>query len=166
MNRRGQELLGLRTIKVPLDIVNEVQDHLRECGAAGHEGVGFWAGRREGDVFQVEAALMPPQRGVSSIDGIGVVVAGDDLFRMNVWLHAQRLTLIAQIHSHPGDAYHSSTDDDLAIVTKVGSLSIVVPDFARLVFDLSCVAAYRLEAQGSWNSLTSAELASLVEVGE
>ena len=39
-------------------------------------------------------------------------------------------TLGGQAHSHPTDAYHSDTDDHLALVTLLGAISLVVPDFA------------------------------------
>jgi hypothetical protein len=74
------------------------------------------------------------------------------------------LALIAQIHSHPGRAYHSSTDDQYAVATTVGCLSLVVPNFATAPFAVDRVASYRLDASGTWRSLSSSEAARIISV--
>jgi hypothetical protein len=145
--------LSLDTIWVPTDVVAEIQGYLAECGRGGFEGVGFWVGRLAEHVFQVEAAVIPAQRATRSNKGVSVVVEGDELFRLNVWLHRHRLTPITQVHSHPDAAYHSETDDAYPIVTKLGALSIVVPDFASSSFSLERAAIHRLMPGGRWDRL-------------
>jgi len=49
---------------------------------------------------------------------------------MMTYLRQYKLKLVAQIHSHPREAFHSIADDQWAIVRREGALSIVVPDFA------------------------------------
>jgi hypothetical protein len=93
-----------------------------------------------------------------------VVTGPEELHRINVWLYRQKLALIAQIHSHPGRAYHSSTDDGYAIATTVGCLSLVVPDFARAPFDLRNVASYRLDGRGVWRALTTGQVAQMISI--
>ena len=48
-----------------------------------------------------------------------------------------------RVHSHPGDAYHSSTDDTNRLLSHRGAISIVVPDFARHDPDLARVLGQR-----------------------
>jgi hypothetical protein len=160
-------LADITRVRVPSDVVRSVHSHLREAGAAGFEGVGFWAGAAEGTAFQVQAAVVPTQFGQRGEDGVSVIIKGDELFRMNVWLHKNRLTLVAQLHSHPGAAYHSSTDDDYAIMTRLGGLSIVVPNFARQPFSLDEAAIYRL-TEGvdgpEWSHLSPSEAHALIEI--
>jgi hypothetical protein len=56
-----------------------------------------------------------------------------------------------QIHSHPTSAYHSDTDDHFPLVTLVGALSIVIPDFAlHAPDDKDDWALYRLRGYGEW----------------
>lgn len=157
-------LLDVRRIVVPRHVIDAVHGHLRSTGAAHYEGVGFWAGKRQGSDFYVEAALVPAQTTGQMENGLAVVVSGDALFQMNVWLHKNRMTLVAQIHSHPGDAYHSDTDDDYAIMTRLGGLSIVVPNFARQDFSLETAVVHRLEPGGSWKVLSAAEAHTLVHI--
>jgi len=83
---------------------------------------------------------------------------------MNVILHKHGWNLIAQVHSHPGEAYHSDTDDDLAVINQLGGLSIVVPDFAREDFSLETAAVYRRVPDNAWLELSPVEAKSLIEI--
>lgn len=157
-------MLGVSEIRVPRDVIEAVQQHLREAGVAQCEGVAFWAGQLAADVFEVQAALVPAQIQTRSEDGVAVTITGDELFRMNVWLHKNSMTVVAQVHSHPGEAYHSETDDDFSIMTQGGGLSIVVPDFARGPFALETAAVYRLDARGKWRELSPNELTALIKI--
>lgn len=154
----------VRHIRVPGAVADEVQQWLRLAGQQSCEGVGFWAGTQEDETFDVRAAYIPRQLAGRSDDGVMVMIPGDELFRMNVWLHQQRLTLIAQVHSHPGRAYHSETDDDFAVMSRVGGLSIVVPDYARRPFSLAFAAVYRLREMGRWVPLRAREVAALIVI--
>jgi hypothetical protein len=96
--------------------------------------------------------------------GLAVVVPGEELFRMNVWLHERQLRLIAQVHSHPTSAYHSETDDEYATLAEVGGVSIVVPDFARDAFNLDTCAVYRLSSSGTWDEMTPVSVRTLIAI--
>ena len=151
-------LADVTTLCVPRDCVAEVHAHMRRVGRDGSEGLGLWVGRQDGVRFDVTRAVIPAQRHIRTGDGVCVVTDADELHRINVWLYRERLTLIAQIHSHPGRAYHSDTDDAYAIATTVGCFSLVVPDFAAAPFDLARVATYRLDARGTWKGLSAAQV--------
>jgi hypothetical protein len=148
-------------------VIDCVLAHLRNCGAQGLEGVVFWAGRLEGSRFLVTEACIPRQHALTDMQsGVGVAIDGDELFRLNVWLHKAGLQMIAQIHSHPGSAYHSSTDDALSVVTRAGALSIVVPYFAAGAFDLSRISVHRLTRGGGWKHLSTKEVKELLQLGK
>ena len=82
---------------------------------------------------------------------------------MNVWLFENDLRLIAQVHTHPTEAYHSETDDAFPIVTTEGALSLVIPNFANGPANLTQYACYRLR-RGHWVELTPAVVAALVRI--
>lgn len=156
----------VRHVTVPRDVADAVHDHLRRAGKTRREGMGFWAGVVHGTRARVEAGYVPRQMSGNAGDGLAVMVPGDELFRMNVWLHEHRLRLIAQVHSHPTDAYHSETDDDYAVITETGGLSIVVPDFAMQPFHLDRLAVYRYSNAADWVELTQDQVTSLITLEE
>jgi len=152
------------TVLVPNELFEHSHETLRTIGEAGVEGLVLWAGVAENDRFTVRVVLLPAQHCSSGEHGLLVLVDGRELHRIGVWLYEQRLQLIAQLHSHPTDAYHSTTDDTIPIVTTEGGLSLVVPDFARGAACLADYAVFRLDATGAWRELTTAAALSLIQL--
>jgi hypothetical protein len=84
-------------------------------------------------------------------NGLLVMVEGAALFQVNKSVHERGEILAAQVHSHPTAAYHSPTDDTFPLVTLVGALSVVIPDFARNApADFDRWAWYRLSRRTRW----------------
>lgn len=158
--------LGVRKVFVTAELTRKTQEFLRAMGRQGHEGLALWCGAASGDHFAVTNLLIPKQRAIRGPDGVCAIVDSAELHRINMELYESGLRLIAQVHSHPTDAYHSDTDDENALVNTVGALSLVVPDFAARDFSLGDCAIYRLESDGSWRSLSSGEVATLLEIVE
>ncbi|MGE8131430.1 Mov34/MPN/PAD-1 family protein [Methylobacterium sp. NPDC080182] len=157
-------LAAVRAVALPRTCVDIAQEHMRRVGRAGHEGLALWVGRQFGERFQVEQTWIPVQRHVRTDDGVCVCIEADELHSINVRLHREKLTLLGQIHSHPGRAYHSDTDDAFAIATAVGSLSLVVPDYAARPFALAEAAAYRLDARARWARVPGNALTQLITI--
>jgi hypothetical protein len=143
-------LLEAKEFALAREVVELSLVHLRAQGTRGQEGLVLWAGVQHGSIVRVESALVPPQIAIRNEEGVCVVVDGQALHKVNVWLFEKRLTLVGQIHSHPGAAYHSATDDAFSIVTALGGVSVVLPEFARHGFDYASSAVYRLVGPGRW----------------
>lgn len=156
--------LHITEVRIPAREVARGQQHLRKAGARGNEGLVLWIGQSRGTVFQVTQAFVPRQRGIRTPDGVCVVIDGDALHELNVALYRHGLVLFGQVHSHPGAAYHSATDDEHAVATKVGSLSLVVPDFARRPFSLDETAVYRLNADKQWECVPPDAVQRLIRI--
>lgn len=135
---------------VPSAVMQDGYHFMRSAGQAGLEGMVLWAGKRTEQTVLVSELIVPQQRALRTSDGLCAIVDGDELRRLNMHLYKNSLDLIAQVHTHPGRAYHSSTDDQYAIATTVGCFSIVVPNFAVIDYPLSECAVYRLDEHGSW----------------
>lgn len=79
-------------------------------------------------------------------------------------LHAMRRQdqmLLAQVHSHPGEAYHSEGDEAWPAEHSDGFLSVVVPRFGVDVTELTdcAIYEYRLEgASGRFHELSEDEV--------
>jgi hypothetical protein len=155
----------IRKFIVPADIADTTDEQLRAAGHEGMERFVLWCGVRQDARFMVQTGLVPRQSAIRSAAGLCVRVEGDELHRLNVWLYEHKKLLAVQVHSHPTDAYHSDTDDTFPIVTMLGGLSIVVPDFGRNGIRGERVAFYRLRASG-WSELSGAEAGELIQFGD
>jgi JAB domain-containing protein similar to deubiquitination enzymes len=161
---RNIGFLDLDRVVVPASLVEAANRHLRNVGRQGYEGFALWAGRRQEKEFKVLETVIPAQHGIRSLSGVCVTVEAEELFRLNVHLFERGLSLIAQLHSHPGEAYHSGTDDSFPIATTAGALSLVIPDFAIHPFALERCATYRLIPGRGWVQLAPRTVRDLILV--
>lgn len=156
-------LQAVRQFCVDAVVIDATLETLRRFGEHHLEGLVLWVGNVNETRAYVTKMIVPEQQPVSDERGVGYFVSGETLFFLNKTLAETGLHLIAQVHSHPSEAYHSEADDRYAIVTAEGGLSLVVPDFGNAPADLLQWAIYRLNA-GDWNELSTAEVSSLMHV--
>ena len=157
--------LGVQHVKIGRSTIEKMLKTMREFGSHGCEVLVLWLGETDpiNGHAVVDQAYVPRQKPISSEDGVGYFVAGETLFQLNRDLSETGLRLIAQVHSHPCEAYHSEADDRYAIVTAQGGLSLVVPNFGHAPADPNSWAVYRLNGQ-DWLEVDNKEVASLFEV--
>ena len=133
------------TIRVSNDQLRETFRLLRDCGRAGRECQVLWL-----------SAWHEPDRVLRVIHskhaGHAFGFELDDEFISQLWLDlaAEKLGVRVQVHTHPGEAFHSRTDDQWPFVHTTGFLSLVIPDFARGPVGLQNVYLGCIEADGSW----------------
>jgi proteasome lid subunit RPN8/RPN11 len=155
---------SVRNINIDPAVVTTTLRVLQQFGAHGCEGLVLWIGEVTEGQARITRAVVPDQKPIKSEDGVGYFVDANVLFELNQKLSETGLRLIAQVHSHPGEAYHSETDDRYAIVTADGGLSLVVPDFGKAPTDPTLWAVYRLN-NGTWQELDTVQSRILMQVG-
>lgn len=70
------------------------------------------------------------------------------------YLRMRRLCIAAQVHTHPGRAFHSKADNEWAFVRHEGALSLVLPRFASTTTTgnfLQQVMTYQLSPANTWD---------------
>lgn len=145
-------------------ILTKAFDFLNHVGEKNIEAVALFAGFEEGSTFHIKEVIIPEQSSYNLEQGLMYAVEGVELHRINVWLNENQMKLIAQIHSHPNEAYHSAVDDRFPIVDTYGGVSIVVPDFATGIISLNDWAIYRLSLNKTWDKLTNQEVDTLFKI--
>lgn len=125
---------------------------LRACGAGRRECMLFWLAPGDEPSRIVDVAHLPhtASRGSCDIDGDAL----NSLWRR---LAANDLRIVVQVHTHPGLAYHSPTDDQFPVIPRAGLLSLVLPDFAKAPFDPATSFLVRLDHDGRWTRLDPEE---------
>lgn len=128
------------------------ESHLLEHGSRGQEGLVLWGGNVNDGLTRVTTAIHPPQRCSSA--SVDVLPGGlQAAYRI---LERDGARLVAQVHSHPGPAFHSGRDDAFPATFFVGFVSIVVPDFCRDGFVLNACSIWIHEGFGKWTPMTDA----------
>lgn len=93
-----------------------------------HEGIGFLLGFETPTRTLLTTFVAPT---ADHRPGY-VMCSREAVLRIVDWAHARGLSLLAQVHSHPGACtWHSDGDDDMVFMPFEGMLSIVVPHYGR-----------------------------------
>jgi hypothetical protein len=140
------------TFEIPRDVVERTQGHLRLKGREHNEGVVLWRGTFEPP--RITGVIVPEQ--VTSCGRFVVPLA--ERQRIARGLVGSGEVIVAQVHSHPREAFHSPVDDEEAIPRRPGSYSLVVPDFAARESILQAAALFQLEQDGSWREIATEAL--------
>lgn len=157
----------IKEIRLANETLYQTQQWLSKAGIKKNESFVLWAGKFITDeIFVVTSVIYPEQRAFKTLSGIGVLVPGDEMFKINKWLYENELVLISQVHSHPTQAYHSETDDAFPLVTAIGQFSIVVPNFAKSLIHLPSCAVYRLNSNKKWVEINKFKINEIFKVVE
>ena len=143
---------GAIRLRLAAGVLQSTFRTFRGCGRAKRECVVFWTGVASGDA--VDEVAHPAH--VSS--PFGYTVDESWLSRFWISLYQEGRSIKAQVHTHPSVAFHSDIDDRWSVVSQVGFLSIVVPDFAAGEPSLNRAWVGRLQSDGSWREEKSIEV--------
>lgn len=141
-------------------LADDTRGLLRPSGEQGYEAVVVWAGTVVDETTaRVTDAVRPRQMAYRTDDGCAVEVLPDDIGDVIASLPPDRYVL-ARVHTHPTDAYHSTTDDRNLLIAHPGAISVVVPDFAAApVLDLAACSVNELQRDGTWRELAPQDVA-------
>jgi hypothetical protein len=137
------------SLTIPAKILEQTLEELRLVGLSQREGFVLWLGDRTRN--RIKEMYVPEYESGKSFYRI-TEKGNTSLFSH---LKQNKLYVLAQIHTHPFEAFHSLADDKMATVAHVGGLSFVLPDFARqatLKNFSELVKTYQLSKLGKWES--------------
>ncbi len=139
--------MSITNILLSVDIYEKTIQILREYGNELLEALVLWVGIESNNVFNIKEVWFPNQAN----SPISYYVTDIDVHLINVKLNQKKYSAIAQIHTHPGSAYHSNIDDQYPIMVLPGSFSIVIPELGKISVqkNLNAMVVYRL-IFGDW----------------
>lgn len=155
-------------VRVPISIkeslIRETLGELKRAGQnEGREAIILWFGKRTTQGLEITEVFNPIQE------------AGEDFFRIPeegmkaimTRIRETRGMIVAQVHSHPAEAFHSVADDEWAIIRHEGALSLVVPFFGSRtqIGDFwSHVKTYEFSRRATWDEVNDNTMKTLFEV--
>jgi hypothetical protein len=132
-----------RPLRLPRSLLKAVSGVASACGQ----------GRRECVVYMT-AALAHPDRAVGYIHpnhratAVWTEVDQEELGRVWDELRSTGRMIVCQVHTHPGAAFHSGTDDNYPVIHSAGFLSVVLPEYADGELNGAHLAIY--QGGGRW----------------
>lgn len=142
--------------QVPAAMLQETFAILRKCGRGRSECQALWLSEWA-HLERISAVVHP--RHSSHGGGFQVVSSWIN----DLWLDLSRTGrgIRVQIHTHPGEAFHSAIDDAYPIIHEIGFLSLVIPDFGLGPVGFRHAYLAEIASDGTWKQMP---IASRLEV--
>jgi len=139
-------------LRADTNLLDETFELLRRCGEHRRECVVYWTGPADGDL--ADGVQHPDHQA----NALGYEVDTRWITRFFLELRQERRSAKMQIHTHPGPAGHSETDDRFSLVPAAGFLSLVIPNFAYGPVTLNDAFLAEMSRDGDWTQRSIAEL--------
>jgi proteasome lid subunit RPN8/RPN11 len=136
------------------ECLDGLADGLRPSLERRHEGVAYLLGRTDGTVTLATTVFVPAARTTAG----SFFVEPRSMAACMQAAAAHELQVVAQVHTHPGGAYHSDGDVEGAKIRYAGYASVVLPNYGERLPRLDGAAAYLWTAAGRWQQLSPADL--------
>ena len=140
-------------IIIPREIQAQTIAHIRVCGDRRAEGYVTWSGIQIEDKTHVKSVLIPRNGGLESFGSVEFTDESLEEIADEVISRGEKL--VAQVHSHPFEAFHSEVDNQYPIIHRRGFLSIVIPFFGRHGFEeFGRYRVYEYVENNHWKELS------------
>jgi hypothetical protein len=154
----------LRRYLLAPHVLDDTSHLLKGPGGEGLEAMVVWVGGVvDKETAHVERVIRPAQVSYAGDEGCAVEVPPDALSDL-ISLLPNNMFVLARVHTHPADAYHSPVDDQNMLISHHGAISIVVPDFGQQPIDLLNCSVNELRHHVGWVELSAAEVAGRFEL--
>ena len=75
------------------------------------------------------------------------------------------LSVIADVHVHPGGSGQSTSDQAHPMISRAGHIALILPDFARTPVEPSAIGIYRYLGNKRWHSVPPFARRAFLRVG-
>lgn len=141
-------------------LIKKTFKFLQKHGYNENESHAIWAGIDHIDEFKITDVFFPIQTNLP----FSYEVNEDEEHKINVKLNKLSIVAIAQIHTHPVNAFHSSTDNEWPSVILPGSISVVIPNYGFIeIFDIDTWEIYMYDGL-NWQHVSKMEAKKLFRI--
>jgi proteasome lid subunit RPN8/RPN11 len=95
------------------------------------------------------------------------IVRFDGRYFGDLWEICKRrgLTVVADVHTHPGRSDQSDSDRAHPMITKAGHLALILPDFAAPPVRRRGIGIYRYEGAKRWHAVPADRRRAFLHIG-
>lgn len=143
----------------------ELLRELRRRGGGRHESGAFLLGVKADDRREVKAVVYYDDLDPHAHDTSICVLHGDSFAKPWKICRERNLSVVADIHTHPGVARQSYSDQTNPMVANVGHVAIIVPNFARAPVVEAALGIYEYSGNYEWKDLSGPSRRGYLYVG-
>ena len=147
----------IETFIIKKSIFKKSIAELQRIGLDNKEGIVYWIGDLKENVVKITDVIFAANYSGFENYTCYAKVPLTSSFEIAKTIRKSKKILFMQVHSHPGKAFHSITDDKHPITHRIGLISIVVPYFGSGVIDLSTCEIYEYKGNSNWDKIIDNE---------
>lgn len=138
-------------ISCPSRLWKQVLAELHRRGSRRHESGVFLLGIERNARREVTGAVFYDELDPKAY-ATGVCVLHSDAFA-KLWAQCREkgLTVVADVHTHPGRAFQSESDRTNPMVARAGHIAMIVPDFAAPPIRSENIGVYEYRGSHTWH---------------
>jgi proteasome lid subunit RPN8/RPN11 len=142
-------------VSCPSRLWKQIVADLERRGNHRHEAGAFLLGTETKGHFEVTSAIfydeLDPQAYATGV----CVLRGDAFAALWAQCRERKLTVVADVHTHPGEARQSSVDRVNPMIARAGHVAIIVPNYARWPIPSRRLGVYEYRGQHEWIDRTA-----------
>ncbi len=144
----------------------QLMAELRLRGRAGtRESGAFLLGRHNRGRARVTAFVLYDDLDPHCLDS--GIVRFDGRYFSDLWqmCNERGLSVVADVHTHPGGSQQSESDRAHPMISRAGHLALIVPRFAAAPVSRDMVGMYRYEGGKRWHSVPEDQRRRFFHIG-
>lgn len=138
------------------------QLHARSCGR--HESGCFVLGTIDRHRHYAQRCVYYDELDPSAYSSRVCILHGDAFTRLWELCRAEKMAVIADIHTHPAGAFQSEADRTNPMIARAGHLAIIVPNYAHGWIWRHRLGLFRYEGDHRWIDLSGWQARSFLKV--
>jgi len=75
------------------------------------------------------------------------------------------LSVVADVHTHPGSPEQSPSDRDNPIISRAGHIALILPNFAMGFIPRRDIGIYEYQGAKTWKSIANVQRRSFFHIG-
>ena len=95
------------------------------------------------------------------------IVRFDGRYFGELWNICKRrgLSVVADVHVHPGGSYQSASDRNHPMISRAGHIALILPDFAKRPVRIEAIGIYRYLGAKNWHAVAPAARRAFLHIG-
>ena len=128
----------------------QIVGELERRGQHQHEAGVFLLGTERHGRFEVRDAIFYDDLEPHAYSTGVCVLHGDAFAKLWAVCREKKLTVVADVHTHPGIAIQSPTDESNPMIARAGHVAIIVPNYASWPIPAKRLGIYEYRGQHEW----------------
>jgi proteasome lid subunit RPN8/RPN11 len=137
-------------LNCPAELWQHVLMELHRRSERRHESGAFLLGPDREGRREASAVVFYDELDPHAYESGVCILKADAFSKLWALCRAKRFTVVADLHTHPGEAFQSNADRTNPMIAQPGHIAVIVPDFAAPPVRYERLGIYEYRGEHGW----------------